>query len=74
MDVGQRSEELVDVQLDFEDRHGSLHLVEISRSSIDCLWDVLEDKIEVDFILLFWSISIPVDTQTRRVHTRSPLE
>ncbi len=64
MDVGQRSEELIDVQLDLEDRHGSLHLVEISRSSIDCLWDVLEDEIEVDFVLLFWSISIQVDTQT----------
>jgi hypothetical protein len=63
MDVGQRSKELVDVQLDLEDRHRSLHLVEVSRSSVDGLWDVLEDEIEVDFIFLFWSISISVDTQ-----------
>ena len=35
VDVRQRAEELVDVQLDLEDGHDRLELAEVSRGSID---------------------------------------
>lgn len=52
VNVRQRSEQLVDVEFDLQDRHGCLHLVEVARGSVDRLGDVLEDKVEVDFIFL----------------------
>ena len=50
--VCKGTEELVDVKLDFENWHGCLHLVEVSGSPVDSLWDVFLYEIEVDFILL----------------------
>ena len=41
--VRQRSEELIYVQFDFENRHGGLHLVEVSGSAIDSFGDEFED-------------------------------
>jgi hypothetical protein len=52
VDVGERSEQLVDVELDFQDGHGGLHLVKVARCPIDGLWDVLQHQVEVDFIFL----------------------
>ena len=50
--VCEGTEELVDVELDFKNWHGCLHLVEISGCSVDGLRDIFLYKIEVDFILL----------------------
>jgi hypothetical protein len=52
MDVCQRAEELVDVKFDLQDRHDSLHLVEISRSTVDGLGDIFEDQVEIDLVSL----------------------
>lgn len=52
MNVGQRSEKLVDVQLDLEDRHGRLHLVEESRGSVDSLGNKLLYQIQVHLVFL----------------------
>ena len=52
VDVGEGAEKLVNVEFDFEDGHGGLELVEVSRGSIDSLWHVLLDEVEVYFILL----------------------
>jgi hypothetical protein len=52
VNVCESAEELVDVKLDFEDWHGRLHLVEISRGPVDRLRDVFLYEVEVDFILL----------------------
>lgn len=55
--VGESSEELVCVQLDLEDGHGGLHLVEVARGAVDGLGDVLLDQVEVDLILLGQAVS-----------------
>ena len=75
MDVGERAEELVDVELDFEDGHDSLHLVEVARCSVDGFRDVLEHEVKIDFVLLWLKL-----LATRigglgwlLTHTRSPL-
>lgn len=52
MDVRQRTEKLIDVELDLQYGHHGLHLVEVARSTIDGLWNVFQDKIEVDLVLL----------------------
>lgn len=52
VNVCESTEELVDVELDLEDWHDCLHLVEVSRSPVDGLWDVLLYKVEVYFVLL----------------------
>lgn len=52
VDVGQRSEELVSIQLDFQDGHGGLHLVEESRRSVNSFRDKFLDKVEIDFVFL----------------------
>ena len=52
MYVGEGAEELVDVELDLEYGHGSLHLVEVARGSVDGLGDVFLDQVEVDLVLL----------------------
>lgn len=58
MDVGQGAEELVDVELDFENGHDGLHLVEVSGSAVDGLGNEFQDQVEVDFIFLYteWSV------------------
>jgi hypothetical protein len=52
VDVCQRPEQLVDVQLHLQHGHRRLELVEVTRCAVDGLWDILEDKVEVDFIFL----------------------
>ena len=52
MDVGESAEELVNVQLDLEDWHGRLHLVEVPRCAVDGLWNEFLDQVEVYLILL----------------------
>lgn len=52
MDVCQGSEELIDVKLDFQSRHGRLHLVEEAGGTIDGLGNKLLNQIEIDFVLL----------------------
>lgn len=52
MNVGKRAKELVDVELDFKDRHGSLHFVEVSGCAVYGLGDVLEYEVQIDLILL----------------------
>lgn len=52
VDVGEGTEELVGVQLDLEQGHGSLELVKVPRGAVDGLWDIFEHQVEVDFVLL----------------------
>jgi len=52
MDVGERAEELVDVQLDLEDRHGGLELVEMAAGAVDGLRHILKHQIQIYLILL----------------------
>lgn len=52
VDVRQSSEQLVNVEFNFKDRHRRLHLVEESGGSIDCLRNKFLDEIQVNFILL----------------------
>jgi len=43
---------LIDVELDFEEWHGGLHFVEISRGPVDSLWNILLNQVEIDLVLL----------------------
>lgn len=52
VNVCKGSEELVDVQLDFQSGHGRLHLVEKARGPIDSFGNKLLNEIEINFILL----------------------
>lgn len=52
MDVCERTEELVDVEFDFQHRHGGLHLVEVAGCPVDGLWDKFEDEVQIHFIFL----------------------
>ena len=53
VDVGERTEKLVDVKLDLEDRHRRLQLVEVTRGTIDGLGHVFQDQVQVHLIPLF---------------------
>lgn len=52
MDVGQRSEELINIELDFEHWHHSLELVEVAGSAVYGFGDIFEDQVQVDFVSL----------------------
>lgn len=52
VNVGQGAEELVNVKLDLQHRHGSLRLVEVSRRPVDGFGNEFENKVEVHFIFL----------------------
>lgn len=52
MDVRQRTEELVHVELDLEHGHCLLELGVMTRSSVDSLRYQFKHKIEVYFVLL----------------------
>lgn len=52
MDVGEGPEKLVDVQLDLENWHSGLHLVEKSRGSVDGLGDEFLHQVEIYLIFL----------------------
>lgn len=53
VNVSQGAEKLVNVQLDLEDGHGRLHLVEESRSSVHRLRNEFLNQVEVDLIFLY---------------------
>ena len=53
VDVGERAEQLVDVELDFEDGHDRLHLVEVARSAVNRLGNKLEHEIQIHLVLLY---------------------
>lgn len=73
VDVGECSEELVNVELDLESRHDSLHLVEVTRSTIDRFRDEFLHEVEVDFIFLGSSVRVGGGEAGER-RTRSPFE
>lgn len=52
VDVRKCSEQLVDVQLNFQNRHGDLHLVEKAGCSIDRLGNKLLNQVEVNLVSL----------------------
>jgi hypothetical protein len=52
VDVRQGAEQLVGVELDLEDGHGRLHLVEVPRRAVDGLGDELLHQVQVDLIFL----------------------
>lgn len=58
VDISKRAKELVGVQLDFENGHGSLHLVEKARGAIDGLGNIFEHQVEVNLVLLERQIDI----------------
>ena len=73
VDVGKRAEELVNVELDFEDRHDRLHLVEVAGGSIDGLWNEFEHEIQVHLVLLWLKRLATRQTQTRLSADTYPL-
>lgn len=52
VNVGEGSEELIDVELDFQDGHRRFHLVEETRRAIHGFGDEFLDEIEVDLVFL----------------------
>jgi len=58
VDVGERPEQLVDVQLDFKYRHSGFHLVEISGCAVHGLGNKFEDEVKVNLVFLNHKISI----------------
>lgn len=52
MDIGEGAKELVGVDLNLEDWHGGLHLVEEARGAIYRLRYKLKDEVEVYFLFL----------------------
>lgn len=68
VDVCQRPEELVHVQLDLEHWHDLLELCVVAQRAVDGLWDVFKDEVEVDFVFLAELVS------SSRLPTLSPLE
>ncbi len=52
VNVSKRTKELIHIQFDLEHRHWLFEFCIVAAGTIDGLWDVLEDEIEVDFIFL----------------------
>lgn len=52
MNIGETPEQLVHVQLDLKHWHCLLNLGVVTGGTVDGLWDILEDKVEIDLILL----------------------
>ena len=52
VNVGERAEQLVNVQLDLEDGHGCLHFVKIAGRAVNGFRNEFEYEIEVDLVLL----------------------
>lgn len=82
VDVREGAEELVDVELHFEDRHGGLHLVEEAGCPVDGFGDVFLNQVQIHLILLARFVSVEKSTKcgpfgkvrVERGLTRSPLE
>ena len=73
VDVGKRAEELVDVQLDFEDGHNRLHLVEVARSTVHGLRNKLEHEIQVHLVFLWLKRLATRNARTRLLADTYPL-
>ena len=52
VNVHERTEELVHIQLDLEHGHGLLELGVVPAGTVHGLWDIFEHKIEVHFVFL----------------------
>lgn len=52
MNVGEGAKKLVNVKLDLENRHRSLHLAEVTRRAIDGFGHEFEYQVEIDFVFL----------------------
>jgi hypothetical protein len=52
VNVRERTEQLVNVELHLEDGHDRLHLVEVTRSAVNGFGDEFEHKVQVDLVLL----------------------
>ncbi len=52
MDVGEGAEKLVNVDLDLQDWHGGLHLIEEARRPVYGFGYKFENEVEVDFLFL----------------------
>lgn len=52
VDIGQGTEQLVDVKLDLEDGHCRLHLIEVPRGAVHGFGNKFLDQVQVDLILL----------------------
>ena len=57
VDVRERPQKLVHVELDLEHRHWLLELGVVAARAVDGLRHVFEDKIEVNFVFLWHRIS-----------------
>lgn len=57
VDVGERAEELVHIQLDVVHRHCLLELGVVSRRAVDRFGNVFEHEVQVDFVLLWLQVS-----------------
>ena len=55
--VGDRAEQLVGVELDQEVRHHLLHLEVLLHHTVGCVWDVVHNNVQIDFVRLV-SISV----------------
>jgi hypothetical protein len=73
VDVCERAEELVDVELDFEDGHNRLHLVEVARRTVHGLGNELKHEIQVDLVLLWLKRLATRNAQTRLPADTYPL-
>lgn len=67
MQVSQRSKALVNIELDEEHGNWLLHLTIMLKNSVNGLWHVVHDHIQVNFILLF---SLSVKRVSERDHVR----
>jgi hypothetical protein len=72
VDIGKRTEELIDVKLDFKDWHHSLHLVEVTRCTVDGFGDEFKHEVEVDFVLLWLKRLATQVTQMRMLADTYP--
>lgn len=73
VNVGERAEELVDVQLDFEDGHNRLHLVEVARSTVHGLGNELKHEIQVHLVFLWLKRLATRNARTRLLADTYPL-
>lgn len=61
---------MVDVELDFEDRHCRLELVEVARGTVHGFWDEFEDEVQIDLIFLKTKSVLPM--QLKGAYARAP--
>ena len=57
MDVGDRTEELIGVELDKQGRHHLFHLDVLFHHAVECVGDEIHDHVEVD-LLRFLSVGV----------------